>query len=92
MISFKYFSCFVPHRDYKEHHTDTTVKFEVSLSAENLAKAEQEGLYKKFNLESSIPISNMVRRYFCLEHKCVLSTYYTLFYCKWGEIYRIRAF
>ena len=33
-------------RDYKEYHTDTTVRFIVKMTAENLRKAEDEGLHK----------------------------------------------
>ena len=48
-------------RDYKEYHTDTTVHFVVSMTEENLAQAEQEGILKKFKLETSIATSSMVR-------------------------------
>ena len=48
-------------RDYKEYHTDTTVRFVVTLSAEKLQEAEAAGLHKKFKLESAINTSNLVR-------------------------------
>ncbi|KAJ3222418.1 DNA topoisomerase 2 [Clydaea vesicula] len=46
--------------DYKEYHTDSMVHFVVTLTEENLAKAEAEGLEKKFKLTTSLAISNMV--------------------------------
>ena len=49
--------------DYKEYHTDTTVKFVVSMTTEQLNKAEDEGFYKKFKLESNMLLSNIVRHF-----------------------------
>ena len=46
--------------DYKEYHTDTTVKFVVTLSQEKMQEAERIGFHKKFKLESSLNTSNMV--------------------------------
>lgn len=46
--------------DYKEYHTDVTVKFILSMTEDKLAEAEQAGLHKKFKLESTISTSNMV--------------------------------
>ena len=46
--------------DYKDFGTDKTVKFSVSMSEEELASAEQEGLTKKFKLECNINCSSMV--------------------------------
>ncbi|XP_078344630.1 DNA topoisomerase 2-alpha-like isoform X1 [Oculina patagonica] len=46
--------------DYKEYHTDVTVKFVLSMTEDKLAEAEQSGLHKKFKLESTISTSNMV--------------------------------
>ena len=48
-------------RDYKEYHTDTTVKYLITMTPEELAKAEQEGLHKKFKLQTSMKTTNMVR-------------------------------
>ncbi|KAL8576595.1 DNA topoisomerase 2-alpha [Nucella lapillus] len=45
--------------DYKEYHTDTTVKFVVKMLPEKLAQAEQTGLHKVFKLQSNLS-SNMV--------------------------------
>ncbi|XP_046659381.1 DNA topoisomerase 2-like isoform X2 [Homalodisca vitripennis] len=45
--------------DYKEYHTDTTVRFVVTLSADKLLKLEEEGLHKAFKLQSSMSISCM---------------------------------
>ncbi|KAI9089602.1 DNA topoisomerase [Phlyctochytrium arcticum] len=47
-------------KDYKEYHTDTSVHFVVELSDEQMAKAEAEGLEKKFRMVSYKLISNMV--------------------------------
>eukprot|EP00731_Ephydatia_muelleri_P019883 Em0012g708a len=46
--------------DYKEYHTDTTVRFVVNLSAEKMEEASRANAYKKFKLESSFTTSNMV--------------------------------
>ena len=46
--------------DYREYHTEATVRFVVSLTPANMAKAEQEGFYKKFKLESRLNTSNLV--------------------------------
>ncbi|XP_034249595.1 DNA topoisomerase 2 isoform X2 [Thrips palmi] len=45
--------------DYREYSTDTTVRFVVSLSKDNLAKFEEEGLHKVFKLYQYIHISCM---------------------------------
>ena len=47
-------------RDYKEYHTDTTVKFVVKMSPEKLAQAEMTGLHKVFKLQTSFSTSYMV--------------------------------
>eukprot|EP00041_Stephanoeca_diplocostata_P032247 m.1029066 g.1029066 ORF g.1029066 m.1029066 type:complete len:1509 (-) comp24112_c0_seq1:111-4637(-) len=47
-------------KDYKEYHTDTTVHFKVTLSEEQMAAAEAIGLNKRFKMETSIALSNMV--------------------------------
>lgn len=65
--------------DYKEYHTDTTVKFVVRMAEEKLAQAEAAGLHKVFKLQSSLTCNSMVRRRPCCrnktpyEHSCVLS-------------------
>ena len=46
--------------DYKEYHTDTTVRFVVNLGAEKMSQAEKIGFHKKFKLESSLSLANMV--------------------------------
>lgn len=48
-------------KDFKEHHTDTTVLFTVTVPAEKLVEiqAERGGLMKKFKLEGSVATSNM---------------------------------
>ncbi|XP_062384995.1 DNA topoisomerase 2-beta isoform X2 [Sardina pilchardus] len=46
--------------DYKEYHTDTTVKFLVRMSEDKLAQAEAAGLHKVFKLQSSLTCNSMV--------------------------------
>lgn len=46
--------------DYKEYHTDTTVKFVVTLSEQKMKEAEEIGFHKKFKLETSLSTGNMV--------------------------------
>lgn len=48
--------------DYKEYHTDTTVKFIIKMSEQKLAEAEAAGLHKVFKLQSSLSCSNMVSK------------------------------
>lgn len=47
-------------KDYKEYHTDTNVHFIVTLTPEEMARAESEGLEKRFKLTSTLSLSNMV--------------------------------
>ncbi|TRY95796.1 hypothetical protein DNTS_008329 [Danionella cerebrum] len=46
--------------DYKEYHTDTTVRFVIKMTEENLRVAEAEGLHKVFKLQNSLTCSTMV--------------------------------
>jgi len=47
--------------DYKEYHTDTTVKFVVSMTADKMRAAEQtKGLHSFFKLQTTISTSSMV--------------------------------
>lgn len=47
--------------DYKEYHTDSTVKFVVRMSEEKLSQAESVGLHKVFKLQSSLTCNSMVQ-------------------------------
>ena len=47
-------------QDYKEYHTDTTVHFVITLSPEQMSKALDEGLDKRFKINSTLATSNMV--------------------------------
>ena len=47
-------------KDFKEYHTDTTVKFVLTLTEEQMQAAETFGLDKKFKMETTITTSNMV--------------------------------
>lgn len=46
--------------DYKEYHTDTTVRFVVTMNPEKLQQAEAQGLHKVFKLQATISTSSMV--------------------------------
>ncbi|CAJ1431146.1 unnamed protein product [Effrenium voratum] len=46
--------------DFREHHSESSVHFEITLSAAKLKEAEKAGLEKTFKLKSSISTSNMV--------------------------------
>ncbi|UYV70510.1 TOP2B [Cordylochernes scorpioides] len=46
--------------DYKEYHTDTTVKFIVTMPEAKLNDAEHQGLHKFFKLQSTTSTSSMV--------------------------------
>lgn len=46
--------------DYREYHTDATVKFVVKMTPEKLAQAEENGLHKVFKLQSIISTTSMV--------------------------------
>lgn len=46
--------------DYKEYHTDTTVKFIVKLTEEKLIEAETAGLHKVFKLQTPLTCNSMV--------------------------------
>ena len=44
---------------FREHHTDTTVHFIVTMTPENMAKAQKDGIEKKFKLCAKVSTSNM---------------------------------
>ncbi|KAM5135385.1 DNA topoisomerase 2-alpha [Mantella aurantiaca] len=46
--------------DYKEYHTDTTVRFIIKLTEEKLAEAEAAGLHKVFKLQTPLTCNSMV--------------------------------
>lgn len=46
--------------DFREYHTENTVHFEVTMSAEQMQRAEKAGLEKTFRMKTSVAISNMV--------------------------------
>lgn len=59
--------------DFKEHHTENSVQFELILTPEQMAKAEQQGFEKMFKLKSSLSTSNMV----LFDHEGKISKYNT---------------
>ncbi|KAI1728634.1 DNA gyrase/topoisomerase IV, subunit A domain-containing protein [Ditylenchus destructor] len=46
--------------DFKEYHTDQTVKFIIKMTPEKLREAERQGLHNVFKLQNVINTSNMV--------------------------------
>jgi DNA topoisomerase-2 len=46
--------------DFREFHTENSVHFEVTMSAEKMKEVEKAGLEKTFKMRSSISITNMV--------------------------------
>ena len=46
--------------DYKEYHTDSTVRFVVSMGQQKMDEAASAGFHKKFKLENSLNTTNMV--------------------------------
>lgn len=55
--------------DYKEYHTDTTVRFVVKMTEERLREAEAAGLHKVFKLQNPLTCHSMVK--ITLLFKCV---------------------
>jgi len=46
-------------KGYKEHHTDTTVHFEIELTEKNMSSAIEYGLAKKFQMTKTLSTTNM---------------------------------
>ncbi|KAG8446726.1 hypothetical protein GDO86_014258 [Hymenochirus boettgeri] len=46
--------------DYKEYHTDTTVRFLVKMTEQKLAEAEAAGLHKVFKLQTPLTCNSIV--------------------------------
>lgn len=46
--------------DYKEYHTDSTVRFVVKMAPEKLREAEAAGLHKVFKLQNTLTCNSMV--------------------------------
>ena len=58
-------------KDFKEYHTEACVNFVVTLDEAKMKEAEKVGLYKKFKLDTTIGVTNMVlfdahQRYVCM--------------------------
>ncbi|XP_069490669.1 DNA topoisomerase 2-alpha isoform X2 [Ambystoma mexicanum] len=47
-------------QDYREYHTDTTVRFLVTMTEQKLAEAEAAGLHKVFKLQTPMTCNSMV--------------------------------
>ncbi|CAF3358812.1 unnamed protein product [Rotaria sp. Silwood1] len=59
--------------DYKEYHTDTTVRFVVKLTHEQFVKFNEAGLHKSFRLQDTFKLTNMV----LFDHNGILRRYKT---------------
>ncbi|KAI1292341.1 DNA topoisomerase 2-beta [Halotydeus destructor] len=46
--------------DYKEYHTDATIRFVITLPEANLRKAEAQGIHKTFKVQTTFTTSSMV--------------------------------
>uniref|UniRef100_H3ALH9 DNA topoisomerase 2 n=1 Tax=Latimeria chalumnae TaxID=7897 RepID=H3ALH9_LATCH len=46
--------------DFREYHTDTTVRFVIKMTEEKLLEAEAAGLHKVFKLQTSLTCNSMV--------------------------------
>jgi len=46
--------------DYREYHTDTTVRFVVKMTAEQFRIAHQTGIHKYFRLQKNLSLNSMV--------------------------------
>ncbi|CAF4129449.1 unnamed protein product, partial [Rotaria sp. Silwood2] len=57
--------------DYKEYHTDTTVRFVVKLSQDQFVKFNESGLHKSFRLQETFKLTNMV----LFDHNGILHRY-----------------
>lgn len=59
--------------DFKEYHTDTTVRFVVKMTEEKLREAEHAGLHKVFKLQTPLTCNSMVTYHtpclHCLPHQ-----------------------
>lgn len=66
--------------DYKEYHTDTTVKFVVKMTEEKLAQAEAAGLHKVFKLQTTLTCNSMVIDQ--IYYECNLA-FCKLDFCNW---------
>ncbi|KAB7496958.1 DNA topoisomerase 2 [Armadillidium nasatum] len=60
--------------DYREYHTDTTVKFVVTVPEDKMDKIENEGPHKVFKLQSMMSLSSMV----LFDHNGCLRKYNTV--------------
>lgn len=47
-------------KSFREHHTEDTVSFMITLDAKQMAVVESKGLVQAFDLESSIAMTNLV--------------------------------
>ncbi|XP_053728166.1 DNA topoisomerase 2-alpha isoform X2 [Synchiropus splendidus] len=60
--------------DYKEYHTDATVRFVITMTEDRLKEAESTGLHKVFKLQTPLTCNSMV----LFDHVGSLKTYRTV--------------
>ncbi len=69
--SLKYCLVSLSSSDYKEYHTDTSVKFVIKMNKDKLQKAEETGLHKFFKLQTTMTqqttmVSTRIFKFFLL--------------------------
>lgn len=57
--------------DFKEHHTDSSVRFEITIAPESMERVKREGVEKVFRLTSRISTTNM----HCFDEKGAMTRY-----------------
>ena len=57
--------------DFREHHTDASVRFEITIAPESMDRVRREGVEKAFRLTSRISTTNM----HCFDAKGVMTRY-----------------
>ena len=60
-------------QDYKEYHDNVYIRFQVSMSAKDVEKAEEQGLVEFFKLTTKVTTSNMI----CFDFDGKLKKYHT---------------
>ena len=57
--------------DFREHHTDSSVRFEITIAPESMDRVRREGVDKVFRLTSRVSTTNM----HCFDAKGVMTKY-----------------
>ncbi|KAI3380928.1 hypothetical protein SNEBB_005461 [Seison nebaliae] len=79
-------------KDYKEYHTDTTVRFVVKILPEKMIEIMNQNIYKFFKITKPINISNMVLfdAYGMLKKFSTETEIFQSFFSKRFEMYQVR--